>query len=221
MRCPDRQAAGALGLALALAAVVGLSAHRRDEHLQAARIDVELDHVEVELDLTPGIDVVDALVIAIDRDGDGTLSDAERDAYAGHAIADLAITLDSQLRALHLVSASVPDLASLRRGDGVIRLRGRAALGEVAAGRHALRFVNGHALRRSAYLANALVPDNPRVAVTAQHRTVDQRDITIDFTIADDGRGPWMTPVVVSGAAILMVAPLGWRLLNRRARADT
>src|SRR5205085_1361588 len=124
----------------------GVSAHRRDEHLQAARIDVELDHLGIELDVTPGIDVVDTLVAAIDENGDGSLSDAERDAYARRAIADLAIAVDLASHAPHLVAAAFPDLASLRRGDGTIRLQGRVDFGEQAAGRHTLRVVNSHAL---------------------------------------------------------------------------
>ena len=67
MARPDRAwTAGAA--ALICTAAVGLSAHRRDEHLQAARIAIELERVDVELDITPGADVADALVSAIDGD---------------------------------------------------------------------------------------------------------------------------------------------------------
>jgi hypothetical protein len=121
---------------------------------------------------------------------------------------------------VHLLSASFPDVAAMRRGEGTIRLQGRAAISEQAPGAHHLRFVNAVALAHSAYLANALVPDSPRVMVTAQHRSVDQRDFTIDYTLADDGRGAWFAPLVVAIATGLVVAPLGRRLFASRSRSS-
>jgi hypothetical protein len=206
-------------LALACATSISLSAHRRDEHLQAARIGVELDHIFVELDVTPGVDVADALVATIDTDHDGVLSPAERDVYARHAMAGLAIAIDDQGHPLQLVSERFSDVASMRRGEGTIRLQGRAAITDQETGRHRLRFVNHHALARSAYLANALVPDSARLLVTAQHRSVDQRELTIDYSVTDQGRSAWLAPLVVSAAAALVAAPLGRRLLARRGRS--
>lgn len=217
MARPDRAwTAGAA--ALIWTAAVGLSAHRRDEHLQAARIAIELERVDVELDITPGADVADALVSAIDGDHDGVLSEAERDAYAQRTIVGLALTIDGRGHALHLVSASVPDVTSMRRGEGTIRLQSRAAITAQDSGAHQLRFVNANALVRSAYLANALVPDNPRLMVTAQHRSVDQRDVTIDYTVAGDGR-VWTAPLAWSVAAAMVMLPLGLRLFRPRDRS--
>jgi hypothetical protein len=218
MARPDRVRAAGVA-ALICAATVGLSAHRRDEPLQAARIGVERDRVDVELDITPGIDVAGAFVAAIDGDHDGVLSEPERDTFARHAIGDLAFAIDLEAHALHLRSARFPDVASLRRGEGTIRLQSRATFTEQDAGAHHLRFVNATGLSQSAYLANALVPDSRRVTVTAQHRSVDQRDITIDYTVADDGGGAWFAPLVVAIAAGLLALALGPRLVASRARS--
>ncbi len=57
--------------ALALLAGTIVSAHRLDEYLQAARIDLQRDGVRIALDLTPGSAVADALIAAVDRDHDG------------------------------------------------------------------------------------------------------------------------------------------------------
>ena len=45
-----------MGLALTIAAgaATHLSAHRLDEYLQAARLGIDPDRVELQLDLTPG-----------------------------------------------------------------------------------------------------------------------------------------------------------------------
>src|SRR5690348_9557215 len=63
-------------------AVATVSAHRRDEYLQAARLDIASDRIEVQLDLTPGIALADRVVWEIDGDHDGVVSDAEARAYA-------------------------------------------------------------------------------------------------------------------------------------------
>ena len=44
-----------LALALTIAGGAGVSAHRRDEYLQAARLAIDPGRVQLELDLTPGI----------------------------------------------------------------------------------------------------------------------------------------------------------------------
>ena len=217
MACPSSRALALL--ALVLAAGASLSAHRRDEHLQAARIGVELDRADVELDVTPGIDVADALIAAIDGDHDGVLAETERHEYAQQAIGHLLFTIDGERRALQLVAASFPDVASLRRGEGTVRLQSRATFAESDEGTHHVQFVNNVPLARSAYLANALVPDSPRVMVTAQHRSVDQRDITIDYTVAGNRRGAWFAPLAWSTAALLVVLPVGVRLFRDRARS--
>jgi hypothetical protein len=76
----------ALASALAGAVLAGAtaSAHRRDELLQAARIAIDPTRVELQLDLTPGIEVADDLIADIDRDGDGVLSADEKRGYVAH-----------------------------------------------------------------------------------------------------------------------------------------
>jgi hypothetical protein len=56
----------------------------------------------------------------------------------------------------------------------------------VSPGAHRLLFRNAHLAGHSAYLANALVPESDRVAVTAQRRDRDQSELTIEYRI--DGR---------------------------------
>ena len=58
-----------LGIAMMFTtvAVIDVSAHRRDELLQAARIGIAADRIELELSLTPCIAVADDVIGAIDR----------------------------------------------------------------------------------------------------------------------------------------------------------
>ena len=54
------------------------------------------------------------------------------------------------------------------------------------AGSHQLFFRNTHLAGHSAYLANALVPESPRVAVTVQRRDSDQSALTIEYAVRAD-----------------------------------
>src|SRR5579859_3013567 len=94
----SRRAAFALGL-VALAGV-SLSAHRRDEYLQAARIAIEPDQVRIELDLTPGIAVADSILADIDRDRDGSISPSEERAYVERVVDSLSLEIDGRPVAL-------------------------------------------------------------------------------------------------------------------------
>src|SRR5215210_2258008 len=63
---------GALTLSLVLGAARSTSAHRLDEYLQATRLAIEPDRVEIALDLTPGIAVAESIVAEIDADGNNS-----------------------------------------------------------------------------------------------------------------------------------------------------
>jgi hypothetical protein len=189
----------ALGLRLALALAVGtsVSAHRRDEYLQAARIATEPDHVAIDLDLTPGAAGADALLATIDGNHDGSLSMIEQAAYARRVVGEVSLVLDGRPLPLQLASSAFPDLDAARRGEAAVRLRIRAGVADLRPGRHQLAFTNAHLPEHSAYLANALVPESKRVAVTAQRRSVDQHELTIDFELGG-------TPGATSGATLVL-----------------
>jgi hypothetical protein len=47
-----------------------------------ARLAIERDGVQLEVDLTPGIAVAEAVIADIDRNRDGSLAEAEQRGYA-------------------------------------------------------------------------------------------------------------------------------------------
>jgi hypothetical protein len=203
-----------------LVVATSASAHRRDEHLQAARIGIEPDHVTVDLDVTPGADLAGAAIAAIDRDGNGALSPAERDAYAGRVADALWLANDGHAHALRLISAVFPEPSAIRRGEGTIALRFRADLPALAAGAHELVFGNGHAPTQSVYLANALVPRSPRVSVRGQTRSPHQHELAIAYMLAPPGPSRLLRrAVVITAGAVLVLWPLGRHVLGRRQRA--
>ena len=79
-----------------------------------------------------------------------------------------------------------------------------------AAGTHHLRYRNVHRPDIGVYLANALVPTSQRVAVVAQRRDVDQRELVIEYLLRDDaatGVRGWL-PTAAAGAIAMTAAVL-------------
>jgi hypothetical protein len=177
----------ALALSLTVATGADVSAHRREDYLQAARISVEPDNVLITLDLTPGIAVAESFLATLDPDRDGSASAEEQRGYAGQVVRALKLAIDERPLQPRLVSWSFPEPEALLRGEGTIRLKIEAPFPRVPAGTHRLFFRNAHLAGHSAYLANALVPESARVTVTAQHRDRDQSELTIEYTIGPVG----------------------------------
>jgi len=146
------------------------SAHRRDEYLQAARIAIDPDRVRVEVDLTAGIAVADAVLAGIDADRDGAISSSEAQAYAGVVRQAVRLDVDAAPISAALVSSAFPDVAALRGGEGPIRVVLLASLPPLGPGRHQIRYRNAHRADIGVYLANALVPASDRVAINGQQR---------------------------------------------------
>jgi len=167
---------------MTVSAAIRVSAHRSDEYLQAARIDIEPSRIDIELDLTPGIAIADAIIAAIDADRDGSLSAAERQAYISDVLRALDLRADGQVLRVEAVASEFPDIAELRRGDAAIRLR-TAALVRLSSGRHHVSFRNAHRPEMSVYMANTLAPDDDRIAVAEQRRDPEQRELTVDYTV--------------------------------------
>ena len=175
-----------LALTTTLVAGTDVSAHRTEDYLQAARIGIEPDSVLITLDLTPGTAVAESFIAALDHDRDGSLSTKEQRAYTEQVVSGLEVKIDDRPLQPRVVSRSFPELSAFRRGEGTIRLTIQATLPRVSAGSHRLFFRNAHLAGHSVYLANALVPESVRVAVTAQRRDRDQSELTIEYTVQAD-----------------------------------
>jgi hypothetical protein len=198
----------ALVVTATLAGSAGVSAHRLDECLQAARIAIEPDHVELELDLTPGRAVADAIVADIDRDRDGSLSPGERQAYVARVLGDVRLEVDGRPLDVKAAAATFAQVEAFRSGEGTIRIRAGAVLPRNDVGAHRLFFRNSHRRDVSVYLANALVPASARIGVTAQRHTAEQQDLTIDYVVREGRAMSLPGWLVLAGA--LGAALYGW-----------
>jgi hypothetical protein len=194
----------------------GVSAHRVDEFLQATRIAIDPDRVQLELDLTPGIALAETILAEIDRNHDGSLSTDEQRAYGSLVLNALALDIDGTALRAELASSSFPGPAEIRRGEGTVRFHLTAALPRLAGGVHHLLFRNRHHPDRSVYLANALVPATGLVSVTAQRRDGNQSELTIDYLLRAAPARPsvWLLGGLVAATALLALAVRPLRALR-------
>jgi len=187
------------------------SAHRRDEFLLAARLDVEPGRVGLELDLTPGIAVAHATIADLDRNRDGVLSEEERRVYVSRVLDAVVLELDGSPLLLAPIASTFPGLHDFRRGEGTIRLRSTAVLPPQVDGDHQLSFRNTNQRGGSVYLANALAPTSDRVTITSQRRDITQRDLTIDYVLRRGSATAAPTWLAGVFAGLLVLSVLLWQ----------
>ena len=171
---------GCLLLALATDAL----AHRLDEYLQAVRVAVATNRIELSIDLTPGVAVAGQVLAVIDPDLDGRFSEEERAAYAQRVLKDIRIELDAKVIALRVVGTTFPTRREITGGLGVIHIKATASVGPLAPGQHALSLTNAHLPAISVYLVNALVPKNPAIQITKQTRDELQKSYRLEFRMS-------------------------------------
>lgn len=174
---------GLLGCLL-VALACDASAHRLDEYLQATRVSVATNRIDVSIDLTPGVAVADRVLAVLDKDRDGRISDDERAVYSQNVMKDLRVGLDEKILALRVVDASFPALHEIKEGLGVIRIKATAPVEQLTTGQHTLSFTNAHLPAISVYLVNALVPKDRAIKIGKQTRDELQKDYRLEFRVS-------------------------------------
>jgi hypothetical protein len=211
--------AAAVAVVLVFVAGASTSAHRRDEYLQAARVAIDPARVRIELDLTPGISVAANVLGQVDRDGDGAISRAEGEAYVSGLVSAIRLDVDGRPLSVQPIESAFPAIDAVRTGEGTIRIALSAPLPELDAGAHHVTFRNAHRRDIGVYLANALVPGDSRIAITALVRDAEQHDLVIDYLLRADGTariGNWW--LVAAAGLLLAVTLLCYRGVSSVAR---
>src|SRR4051794_35448711 len=93
-----------------------ISAHVLDEYVQKAQIDVEPTGANIQLSLTPGVEVFHRVFALIDLDHDGQISSSEEQSYAQRVLGDLEFAVDGQERSLQLKGVQFPAKSELKEG---------------------------------------------------------------------------------------------------------
>src|SRR5262249_36125618 len=155
---------------LCLAGTGQVLAHRLDECLQAALIEIKPDEIRVQLNMNPGVEVAASVICQIDRDHDGKITQAERARYARTVgVKTLSLSLDRERLKLEFIDAAFDSIPELESGSGNIRLNLRA-LRAIRPGDHVVSFENRHQPKLSVYLLNAVLPKTPAIRILKQER---------------------------------------------------
>lgn len=170
-----------LGLVLVLASEAW--AHRLDEYLQATRISVATNRVDVSMELTPGVAVADQVLAVLDKNGDRRVSSEEAAAYAQHVLKDIQIKLDEKELALTVVETSFPTFREMKAGTGILRIKTTASVASLSPGKHTLSLTNAHLPAISVYLVNALTPKDRTIQITKQTRDEFQKNYHLEFRV--------------------------------------
>jgi hypothetical protein len=158
------------------------NAHRLDQYLQATRLSLATDQVAVEIDLTPGVDVAQAIFALINTDHDGRISPSEAERYANQVVRETVLQIDGRLSRLDVLKYEFPSFEEMSAGEGTIRIHARA-LWTGSAGQHRIIYQNNHKADLGVYLVNALRPSTPNIEITEQHRDPFQRGMNLAFVI--------------------------------------
>jgi hypothetical protein len=164
------------------------TAHRLDEYLQATRLSVERDHVELEIDLTAGMNVATQVFGLIDSNHDGQISTAEGEAYAQSVLKSVVLSVDGRTVPMNLLDSQFPEFQDMAAGVGTARLRVSAAFPAAGGGRHQVYFRNTHQSEIGVYLVNALVPTDKQIQITGQRRDNLQHELTIEYEVISEAR---------------------------------
>ena len=161
--------------------VTGASAHRLEEYLQATRILVSTNRVELFIELTPGVAVAGQVVAVMDTDDDGVISNEEGAAYARRMLEDISVELDGKSLAVTEMGTFIPAVSDMKTGSGVIRIRAAGSIAPLKDGKHMIALTNAHLTSISVYVVNALVPKDPAIKITRQVRDETQMDYRLEF----------------------------------------
>ena len=199
----NRASGATMTAAVPVLAAIGLlsstsaaQAHRLDEYLQATRIGLSSDRIELTVELTPGSSIGSRILALIDEDGDGRVSDLEARGYAARVVQDLRLELNGRSCTLRVVRVDVPAAADLVDGMGTIHLDLEAVDLSLASGRSSLTFRNDHQPAASVYLVNTLKPSSPRIEVMGQERDRAQQGVCVTFDVSRNVIPAWSWPVV-------------------------
>ena len=160
-----------------------LFGHRLDEYLQATLVTIEPGKIRLQINLTPGVAVADAVLPFVDRNRDGIISTNEAAAYCELLKRDLVLVLDQHKLNLNITASNFPAPADLRTGWAIIQVEFSATLDPLTAGAHKLVIQNRHLPKVSVYLCNAAQPKSKAVQITQQKRNDNQSECEMGFTV--------------------------------------
>jgi hypothetical protein len=159
-----------------------IAAHPVDEVVQATYLTLAPGAVRLELDLTPGALVSQAILQALDTNADQHITDAEAKAYAERVLKQSTFTLDGMATAWRLEKVNVPLYQSLKLEGNMLKIYAVAARTDKA-GTHTLSYDNRYQPAQSQCIANVFLQSGAgwHYQVISQKHSDDGRRLTVNY----------------------------------------
>ncbi len=201
--------------------LISLNAHAHPAHLgQALYVEVRVEHIGLELTLSPGTEVASRFSRALDVNGDGQVSSGENAIALQQLAGQLELRVDGIPRAVEGLTLEAPTVDILNTGEATARWTGRS-LGGISAGRHTLQLINHYHPVQSAYMTNAFAIAGP-AEILSQTRAPLGHQLTLSLRIAERTQHsrPQSRPLiaVIAVALLLTLGALVWRGVVARRR---
>jgi hypothetical protein len=191
---------------VALAAIPSASyGHVLDEYLQSTLVAIEPHDIRLKINLTPGVEIAEKVLRQIDQNFDGAISGDESAAYAEMLKRDMTVRLDGRDTQLNVIALSIPDLAELRTGHGIIQMEFAITPCSFSGGNHRLAFENRHFASLGVYLFNAARPQSATIQIARQNRNVNQSRGEIEFVYTVPGAVPLPAAGILAALAVVLV----------------
>ena len=160
-------------------------AHPVDEVVQGAYLTLAKGEVRLELDLTPGTEVVGVVLKALDSNGDKAVSEAEGRAYGEQVVKQSTLTLGGKAAAWRLDRVSVPPYQALMEETATIKVYAIAQRPD-RAGAQTLTYGNSYQPAKSQVIANIFLQPGGgwKYRVTGQKHTQDGRGLTVNYAVS-------------------------------------
>lgn len=164
-------------------------AHELDETVLATQLSVSAGRYEIEIIVRPGVLTAMDLLRRLDDDRDGQVAEAELNRYAQGVNAGISLRVDGQAVPSRLTGAKCATTEELDRGVGVVRIFADAPAPSIP-GHHVIEYVNGYDDSVS-FLTNTMAPMDTDVSITSQTRDQNQRNLRVEYEVADAPTIPW------------------------------
>lgn len=174
-------------VALSLVFPFAVLAHPVNEYVQASYLTLTEDQILIDVNLTAGVLIGDAILADIDVDDDGIISDSEQIEYAEMVASELYLEADGQALTITLSDVEYPTITNLKGGEDAIRLHLTAPLPSINVGDYQMVYENNFAPESydNVYLVNAFVQADVAdyIDITDQERDWYQQSMVLSYSI--------------------------------------
>ena len=168
-----------LPIALGIAFAQEAGAHRTTGMLQSTLVEILPDQVGLELTLLPGMDIAPGLQRLLDLDGDGQVSEVEKEAFGQWVQSGQEVSVNGRRLPVKVKEVRVPPLNELAGGHATMVVEMAVELKNLSGGTQTIRCLNRFAPMESSYQCDGLVPKSSEVQVVSHRREEGQQALVL------------------------------------------